>query len=152
MLIAGVIALCIVILILAFLFPKLSQHPQRGSQKAIGLGGRGASKAPGKLGRWLSKPFSTSNQGRLQERLGRPQGPRQAAVLTSGERRINAPNASRRTSSSVRVPSFASASMSVSASSRLQSRVTRVHGRDRLRPELPGAQANHVERGARLQH
>ena len=62
MLIAGVIALCIVILILAFLFPKLSHHPQRGSQKAIGLGGRGASKAPGKLGQWLGKPFSTSNK------------------------------------------------------------------------------------------
>jgi hypothetical protein len=62
MLIAGVIVLCIVILILAFLFPRLSRHPQRGSQKAIGLGGRGASKAPGPLGRWLSKPFSSSNK------------------------------------------------------------------------------------------
>jgi Family of unknown function (DUF6411) len=62
MIIAGVIVLCIVILILAFLFPKLSQHPQRGSQKAIGLGGRGASKAPGPLGRWFRKPFDTSNK------------------------------------------------------------------------------------------
>jgi hypothetical protein len=62
MLIAGVIALCVVILILAFLFPKLSQHPQRGSQKAIGLGGRGAGKAPGKLGQWFSKPFHKSNR------------------------------------------------------------------------------------------
>ena len=62
MLIAGVIALCVVILILAFLFPKLSQHPQRGSQKAFGMGSRGASKAPGKLGHWLSKPFSSSSK------------------------------------------------------------------------------------------
>lgn len=62
MLIAGVIALCVLILILAFLFPKLSRHPQRGSQKVIGLGGRGASKAPGKLGQWFSKPFHTSNK------------------------------------------------------------------------------------------
>jgi Family of unknown function (DUF6411) len=62
MLIAGVIALCILILILAFLFPRLSQHPQRGSQKAFGLGGRGASKAPGPLGRWLSKPFHKSSK------------------------------------------------------------------------------------------
>ena len=62
MLIAGVIALCIIILILAFLFPKLSQHPQRGSQKAFGLGGRGASKAPGKLGQWFSKPFQKSSK------------------------------------------------------------------------------------------
>jgi Family of unknown function (DUF6411) len=62
MIIAGVIALCIVILILAFLAPRLSQHPQRGSQKVIGLGSRGASKAPGPLGRWFSKPFQTSNK------------------------------------------------------------------------------------------
>ncbi len=62
MIIAGVIALCIVILILAFLFPKLSRHPQQGSQKVIGLGGRGAGKAPGPLGRWFRKPFDTSNK------------------------------------------------------------------------------------------
>ena len=62
MVIAGVIALCIIILILAFLAPRLSQGPQRGSQKVIGLGGRGASKAPGPLGRWFAKPFWTSNK------------------------------------------------------------------------------------------
>jgi len=62
MLIAGVITLCVVILILAFLFPRLSHHPQRGSQKALGLGGRGASKAPGPLGGWLSKPFHKSTK------------------------------------------------------------------------------------------
>lgn len=62
MLIAGVIALCVVILILAFLFPKLSRHPQRGSQKAFGMGGRGASKAPGPIGRWLAKPFHSSSK------------------------------------------------------------------------------------------
>ena len=33
MLIAGVIALCVVILILAFLFPRLSHHPQRGPRR-----------------------------------------------------------------------------------------------------------------------
>jgi len=62
MLIAGVIVLCIVLLILAFLFPRLSRHPEQGSQKVIGLGGRGAGKAPGPLGRWLRKPFSTSSK------------------------------------------------------------------------------------------
>ena len=62
MIIAGVIALCIIILILAFLAPRLSRHPQHGSQKVIGLGGRGASKAPGPLGRWFRKPFDTSNK------------------------------------------------------------------------------------------
>ena len=62
MIIGGVIALCIVLLILAFLFPRLSRHPEHGSERVIGAGGRGASKAPGKLGKWLSKPFTTSNK------------------------------------------------------------------------------------------
>jgi hypothetical protein len=62
MILGGVIALCIVLLILAFLFPRLSRHPEHGTERAIGAGGRGASKAPGKLGKWLSKPFTTSNK------------------------------------------------------------------------------------------
>ena len=28
----------------------------------LGVGSRGASKAPGKLGRWFSKPFQTSQK------------------------------------------------------------------------------------------
>jgi hypothetical protein len=62
MLIAGVIALCVVLLILAFLAPRLSTHPQRGANKVLGLGARGGNKAPGKLGTWLSKPFRTSQK------------------------------------------------------------------------------------------
>jgi hypothetical protein len=62
MTIAAVVAFCILILILAFLAPRLSRHPERGGQKVLGLGGRGAGKAPGPLGRWLRKPFSTSQK------------------------------------------------------------------------------------------
>ena len=62
MLLGGIIALCIILLILAFLFPRLSRGPEHGTQRVIGAGGRGASKAPGKLGKWLSKPFTTSNK------------------------------------------------------------------------------------------
>jgi hypothetical protein len=62
MVIGAVIAFCILILILAFLAPRLSRHPERGGQKVLGLGSRGASKAPGKLGRWFSKPFQTSQK------------------------------------------------------------------------------------------
>ena len=57
MIIAGVIVLCIVLFLLAILAPRLSRHPERASHKAFGMGGRGASKAPGKLGTWLAKPF-----------------------------------------------------------------------------------------------
>lgn len=62
MLIAGVIALCIVLFLLAVVAPRLSRGPQRASQRAFGLGGRGASKAPGPLGRWFSKPFHKSSR------------------------------------------------------------------------------------------
>jgi hypothetical protein len=62
MVIGGVIAFCILILILGFLAPRLSRGPERGGQKVLGLGGRGAGKAPGKLGSWFSKPFRTSQK------------------------------------------------------------------------------------------
>ncbi len=62
MLIAGVIAFCVLILILAFLVPRLSRHPERGGQKVLGLGGRGAGKAPGPLGRFARKPFDSSQE------------------------------------------------------------------------------------------
>ena len=62
MLIAGVIVFCILLLILAFLFPRLSRHPERGGQKVMGTGSRGAGKAPGKLGQWFSKPFNKSSK------------------------------------------------------------------------------------------
>ena len=62
MLIGAVIAFCVLLLILAFLAPRLSRHPERGGQKVLGTGGRGAGKAPGPLGRWLRKPFSSSQK------------------------------------------------------------------------------------------
>lgn len=62
MTIAAVIIFCVLLLILAFLAPRLSRHPERGGQKVLGLGGRTAGKAPGPLGRWLRKPFQTSQR------------------------------------------------------------------------------------------
>jgi hypothetical protein len=62
MTIAIVIAFCVVLLILAFLAPRLSRHPERGGQRILGLGSRGAGKAPGKVGRLLQKPFHTSQK------------------------------------------------------------------------------------------
>jgi hypothetical protein len=60
MIIGGVIAICILLLFLAFVAPRLSQVPQRGVDKGLGLGSRAGQKAPGKLGGWLSKPFTKS--------------------------------------------------------------------------------------------
>ena len=62
MLIAGVAAFCVVLIVLAFLAPRLSRHPQRAGQKTVGVGQRGAGKAPGKLGHWLSKPFDSAQK------------------------------------------------------------------------------------------
>lgn len=62
MVIAGVIALCIVLLVIAFLAPRLSRHPQRGASAAFGAGARGGSKAPGPLGKLFSKPFRSSQK------------------------------------------------------------------------------------------
>ena len=62
MIIAGVVAFCLVLLVLAFLLPRLSRHPERGGQKVLGLGSRGVGKAPGPLGRLLQKPFHTSQR------------------------------------------------------------------------------------------
>jgi hypothetical protein len=61
MFIAGVVVICIVLLILAFVAPRLSRGPQQAVNKGFGAGARGASRAPGPLGRWLPKPFRKSS-------------------------------------------------------------------------------------------
>jgi len=62
MLIGGIIAVCVVLLVLAFVVPGLSQGPQRGVDKSLGVGQRAGGSAPGKLGEWLQKPFSSSRK------------------------------------------------------------------------------------------
>ncbi|GAA3494631.1 hypothetical protein GCM10019016_017310 [Streptomyces prasinosporus] len=62
MVIAVVIAGCVVLALLAFLVPRLSRHPQNGAQRGLGAGSRAGAKAPGALGRLLSKPFSSSSR------------------------------------------------------------------------------------------
>ena len=48
-------------IILAFLVPRLSRPVERGGSGALGVGQRAGSKAPGPLGRLLSKPFGESD-------------------------------------------------------------------------------------------
>lgn len=62
MVIGAVIGVCVLLIILAFLVPKLSRHPERGARRTAGAGGRAAGLAPGKLGSWLSKPFHKSQK------------------------------------------------------------------------------------------
>jgi hypothetical protein len=62
MTIAIIVGVCVILAILAFLAPRLSRHPQRGVDKALGAGQRAGSKAPSKLGSLLQKPFSSSRK------------------------------------------------------------------------------------------
>jgi hypothetical protein len=62
MIIGGVIAFCIVLLILAFVFPRLSRDPERGGQTILGFGRKGAGQAPGKAGELAQKPFSSAQK------------------------------------------------------------------------------------------
>ena len=62
MTIVAVAAFCVFLLILAFLLPRLSRGPERAGRTAAGAPTKATSKAPGKLGVWLSKPFRTSQK------------------------------------------------------------------------------------------
>jgi len=62
MLIGAVVVICIVLLVLAFLAPRLSIWPQRGADRTIGTAQRAASTAPGPLGRWLQQPFGAARR------------------------------------------------------------------------------------------
>ena len=79
MIIGAVIVICIVLLILAFLAPRLSSKPQRGVNRTFSTGGNVAGKAPGPLGRWFRKPFDTSskaaNKSAAAGRKGRDKTP-----------------------------------------------------------------------------
>lgn len=62
MLIAAVIGICVLLLVLGFLAPRLSNHAHRGTDKGFSLGQRAGGKAPGPLGRLFSKSFGKSRQ------------------------------------------------------------------------------------------
>ena len=62
MVVGAVIAFCVLLLVLAFLAPRLSRPVQNAGDRTLGVGQRGASKAPGFLGRLFSKPFGTSRR------------------------------------------------------------------------------------------
>jgi hypothetical protein len=62
MIIIAIAGICVLLLVLAFLVPRLSHGPQRGVDRSLGVGQRAGSKAPGPLGRLLQKPFSSSRK------------------------------------------------------------------------------------------
>jgi hypothetical protein len=57
MTIAIIVGFCVLLLILAFLLPRLSRPVQRGGDRTLAVGQRAGGKAPGPIGRLFSKAF-----------------------------------------------------------------------------------------------
>jgi hypothetical protein len=62
MLIGAVIGICVLLAILGFLVPRLSNHARRGTDKGFSMGQRAGGKAPGPIGTLLSKTFGKSRR------------------------------------------------------------------------------------------
>ena len=83
MVIAGVIAFCVLILILAFVFPKLSRHPERGGQKVIGAPTKATQPRAGQARQVAVEAVQQGPERREQERQRRAARPRQDAALST---------------------------------------------------------------------
>jgi hypothetical protein len=67
-----IVAVCIVLLVLAFLLPRMSWWPQKGVDRTLATGQRAAGSLPGKAGEVAEKPFETSrNAANKSARKGR---------------------------------------------------------------------------------
>jgi hypothetical protein len=62
MVVAAVIGFCILVLVLAFVVPRLSRPVQNAGDRTLGAGQRAGGAAPGFLGRLFSKPFGTGRK------------------------------------------------------------------------------------------
>jgi hypothetical protein len=62
LLIATIVAACVLLVVLGFLVPRLSFGPQRELDRGLDAGRRTSGEAPGLLGRLLSKGFLRSRK------------------------------------------------------------------------------------------
>jgi hypothetical protein len=62
MLIGAIVAFCILVFVVALVWPRLSFRVESGGTRPLGAGQRAAGKAPGPLGRWFQKPFRSSQK------------------------------------------------------------------------------------------
>src|SRR5436190_20935689 len=79
--IAILIAVCLVLLILAFLLPRFSWYPQRGVDRTLEAGPPGSRQGAGAPGRAAREAVQLRRAGGRQERRRRTQGPREGRVL-----------------------------------------------------------------------
>src|SRR3954453_23195082 len=84
MVIAAIIGVCVLLLVLGFLVPRLSRGPQRGVDATMDAGQRAGGKAPGPLGKLFSKSFGSSRKAAAKSagtgRRGRGKLPLQEPV------------------------------------------------------------------------
>jgi hypothetical protein len=66
--IAVIIGVCVLLLVLGFLAPRLADWAHRGADKPLAAGQRGGSKAPGPLGRLFSKSFGKSRSAQSKSK------------------------------------------------------------------------------------
>ncbi|WP_163509741.1 DUF6411 family protein [Fodinicola acaciae] len=59
---AIVVGVCVLLLIAGLLAPRLSRRLQRGTDRTLGFGAWISHHAPGKLGRWLARPWQLSRR------------------------------------------------------------------------------------------
>jgi hypothetical protein len=57
-----IVGVCVILLVLGFLLPRLSRYPQRGVDKTLGTAQRAGRSAPGPVGRMLGKWFGASRR------------------------------------------------------------------------------------------
>jgi hypothetical protein len=57
-----VLVVCVLLLIAGLVAPRLSRRLQRGTDETLSFGAWISQHAPGKLGRWLAKPFHLSRK------------------------------------------------------------------------------------------
>jgi hypothetical protein len=62
MLIAAIITFCVLLFLIAILFPRKSRTVERGGDAPLRVGQSAAVEAPGRLGRWLQRPFRSSRK------------------------------------------------------------------------------------------
>jgi hypothetical protein len=62
MTLAVIVGVCLVLLVLGFLLPRLSIWPQEGVDRTLGAGQRAGGRAPGPVGKLFSKMFGTSRK------------------------------------------------------------------------------------------
>jgi hypothetical protein len=58
----AIIGFCVLLLVVAFLAPRISRYLQKGGEAPLSGAQTATRQAPGKFGKWLSKPFTSSRK------------------------------------------------------------------------------------------